>query len=623
MSRWGTVARLLASLAAMALVLAGLAVPWVVGAGLLAAKASDHFLDARCDVVDTPLPQRSTLFAADGHTVIATLFTQNRSPVLLSQVPEHLVQALVDTEDRRFYQHHGVDMRGVIRAAAHNASGSDMQGGSTLTMQYIKQERYYQAATDAERQAAIAPNLARKLADARCALDLEKRFTKQQILEKYLNIAFFGENSYGIATAAETYFGTSVSELTVPQAALLVGLVRAPSQYDPYLDARAARARRDEVMQNMVSEHHLSAADAARYMATPIRLATVGRPPVRQGCAYANPSIANAGFFCDYTVNWLLKHGLSQQLLDSGGLRVVTTLNASLQASAQKAIWARGLRPTNDYALVMPSVDPRTGEVTSMISSRRYGVSGAGRSSDPLFTAAYAGAGSTYKYFSAVAALTAGAPLTLSLTTPGNSYTTRNCRSGHYTVRNAGQYASTLPLSSALPQSSNTYFVALEDQFFGCRLGPIVDTALSLGMDRLRAPLNDSAAGSIAHEVVNSQEPTFTLGQEPTSALELTAAFAAAANDGTYCPPVPVRSVTDPSGKPWHIDRPACQRAISRSVARTVMKLMRADTHTGTASSYFRDWYAAGGSDIGGKTGTDNDASDTGNSALWFVGMTP
>jgi membrane peptidoglycan carboxypeptidase len=490
-------------------------------------------------------------------------------------------------------------------------------------MQYVKQERYYQARTDAERQAALAATLNRKLADAQCALDLEKQFTKQQILEKYLDIAFFGENSYGIATAAQTYFGVPVSKLTVPEAALLVGLVRAPSTYDPFTNPAAARQRRNAVLQNMAEVGDLSPVDAQRYAAQPVHLATTSPPPTRQGCAYANPAVLNAGFFCDYAVGWLLQHGVSQHQLYTGGLRVVTTLDARLQTSGQRAVWSHGLRSNSDYVLVMPSVDPRTGDVTTMITSRKYGVSGRGVSSDPLFTAAYAGAGSTYKYFSAVAALTAGAPTTMSLTTPGNTYTTRNCRSGAYTVHNAGSYADTLPLSSALPQSSNTYFVALEDQFFGCHLKPIVDTALSLGMDRLRQPLNSSAAGSIAQEVAASEEPTFTLGQEPTSVLQLTSAFSAAVNDGTYCPPVPITSVTDASGSPVTITRPACHRAMSRYVARTVVSLMRADTHNGTAAQYFRSWYAAGHSDVAAKTGTDNDASDTGNSALWFVGMTP
>ena len=273
----------------------------------------------------------------------------------------------------------------------------------------------------------------------------------------------------------------------------------------------------------------------------------------------------------------------------------------------------------------MPSVDPTTGAVTTMVTSRQYGLSGPRRahSVEPLFTAAFAGAGSTYKYFTAAAALTAGAPTSLKLTTPNDRYRAKHCGNGRYTVHNAGNYPSTMALHDALPQSSNTYFVALEDEFFGCHLQPVVDTALRLGLDRLRQPLNASAAHSIAHEVVTSEEPTFTLGQEPTSALELTGAFGAAANDGVFCPPRPVLSVTGAGGKRVPVHAPPCRRVLTPYVARTLIGLMRDDTHSGTAASYFGDWYAGGGSDVAGKTGTDNNAADDGNSALWFVGATP
>jgi membrane peptidoglycan carboxypeptidase len=210
---------------------------------------------------------------------------QNRSPVALSQVPPIVEQALVATEDRRFYSHHGVDLRGLIRAAVNNVRGGGTQGGSTLTMQYVKQLRYYQARTDAERQAAVQPDVDRKIRDAQCALDLEKTTSKAQILQKYLNIAFFGENSYGIAVAAQTYFAVPVSKLTVPQSALLIGLLQAPSLFDPFIDPRAARARRDVVIDNLADVGDISRAQATAYAATPLRIAGQRPPPVRNGCS--------------------------------------------------------------------------------------------------------------------------------------------------------------------------------------------------------------------------------------------------------------------------------------------------------------------------------------------------
>ena len=599
--------------------------PIVLGVGWLVNRATGRLLNTNCDVADTGMPRRSTLLARDGKTVIARLFTQNRAPVDLDRVPHVLIQALIATEDRRFYEHHGVDMRALLRAGVHDLSGGDTQGGSTLTMQYVKQVRYFQAHTDAERQAAVATTVDRKLHNARCALEIEQRDTKAQLLQKYLNIAFFGENSYGIATAAQTYFGHPVSELRLAQSALLVGLLRAPSQYDPFLHPMAARQRRDEVIDNLVDVGDLSRQAAARYKRLPLGLSSSRPPPVPEGCAHANPALANAGFFCDYVLTWLREHGINRRTLEVGGLQVVTTLDPRLQSRGQRAVWRAGLKPAADYILVMPSVDPATGAVTTMISSRRYGVSGSrrGESTQPLFTAAYAGAGSTYKYFTAATALTAGATPSLRLTTAHNRYRTKHCAAGPYTVRNAGRYRDTMPLRQALPQSSNTFFVALEDEFFGCHLGPIVNTAVQLGMNRLTKPLTERADASIAQEVVRSQEPTFTLGQEPTSALELTGAFSAAANDGVLCPPVPVLRVIGGDGSTLDVHRPACRRVLNRYVARTLVTLMRHDTHDGTARLPFRKWYTTGHSDVAGKTGTDNNAADNGTAALWFVGMTP
>jgi membrane peptidoglycan carboxypeptidase len=617
--------RLVLAISVTGVLVAALIVPVALSAGLMAKGVADRFLGLRCDVAITSPPRPSTLLARDGKTVIARIFTQNRTPVQLADVPMDLVHALVATEDRRFYHHHGVDLRGLFRAGLHDLAGGSTQGGSTLTMQYVKQVRYFEANTAAERAAAVATDIDRKLENAKCALQLERRFSKQQILQRYLDIAFFGENSYGVATAAKTYFGVPVSKLTLPQSALLVGLLQAPSQYDPFLHPRFARERRDEVIGNLVDTGYLDRQQAAKYEAEPIRLATKQPPPVAEGCAHANPAVPNAGFFCDYVLNWLHQHGIEQHTLDVGGLRVVTSLNADLQARGQRAVWRAGLRGKSDYILVMPSVDPTTGAVTTMISSRRYGIGGQqhGDTTEPLFTAAFAGAGSTYKYFTAAAAMTAGATPALQLTTSNNTYRTKHCAAGPYTIHNAGDYPDTMELNDALPQSSNTYFVALEDQFFGCKLGPVVNTAVRLGMHRLTEPRNDTAAASIAHEVITSQEPTFTLGQEPTSSLELTGAFSAAANDGVYCPPIPVMHVTKPGGSAVDVGRHTCHRVLSRYVARSLVTLMRKDTHDGTAAGYFGNWYANGGSDVAGKTGTDNNAADNGNSALWFVGLTP
>jgi membrane peptidoglycan carboxypeptidase len=250
---WPTAGKLFVALLAVGILAAGLAMPYVGGLGLVADKVTGKFLDTTCNLQESKPPQKTTMYARDGKTVIATLFSQDRVPVKLSQIPKYLQDALIATEDRRFYEHHGVDLRGLIRSAVSTSSG-DTQGGSTLTMQYVKQIRYYQASEIADpakqraaQNAAIDVNIKRKMEDAKCALYFENTLheSKQSILDNYLNIAFFGEHSYGIQTAAETYFNKPASKLTLAESALLVGMLRAPSAYDPFLNRQAALERRN------------------------------------------------------------------------------------------------------------------------------------------------------------------------------------------------------------------------------------------------------------------------------------------------------------------------------------------------------------------------------------------
>jgi membrane peptidoglycan carboxypeptidase len=311
----------------------------------------------------------------------------------------------------------------------------------------------------------------------------------------------------------------------------------------------------------------------------------------------------------------------------------VTTLDAALQNSGQGAIWNSGLDPASPTALVMPSVDPRTGAVQTMITSRHYGLdAAAGQTTLPLFTTGYAGAGSTYKYFTALAALKLGVQPDFTLTTGSYSYAVRNCPTDTtpYTTHNAGTYNATLALRDALPESVNTYFVGMEDQLFSCDLSPIVNTALSLGMTGLNQPQSTGSSTSIAQATIDQHQTGFTLGFAPTAPLQLTSAYGTVANDGVFCPPTPVSAITGPTGTAMAFTRATCTRELSPQVARTMVNLLTADTASseGTAASYFGSWYANGGSAVASKTGTDNDDPQgpdggNGNSALWFVGVTP
>ena len=333
---WQTLAKLFLALVAAGVLVAGLALPYVGGLGLVAGHEADKFRDTTCNLQESKPPQRTTLYARDGKTVIATLFNQDRVPVPLTQVPQYLQDALVATEDRRFYSHHGVDLRGLLRSAV-NTSNGDTQGGSTLTMQYVKQIRYYQAGDNKTKQAAaIDQNINRKIEDAKCALYIEGTLheSKHTILDNYLNIAFFGENSYGIQTAAETYFNKPASKLTLGESALLVGMLRAPSAYDPFLHRAAATQRRNQVLQNLVA---VAQDQPGRRPTSRRRSRSRWRRRHRRWSSRAarTPRAAspNSAFFCEYAVNWLESvNKLSPNLLQTGGLKIVTTLDPATAA---------------------------------------------------------------------------------------------------------------------------------------------------------------------------------------------------------------------------------------------------------------------------------------------------
>jgi membrane peptidoglycan carboxypeptidase len=633
---WKTLGKLLASLLAVGVLAAGLLMPYVGGLGFVADKTAGKFIDTTCTLQESKPPQKTTVYARDGHTVIATLFSQDRVPVPLSQIPKYLQDALVATEDRRFYQHHGVDLRGLIRSAVSTSSG-DTQGGSTLTMQYVKQIRYYQAGDDkAKQQAAIDINIKRKMEDAKCALYFENTLheSKQSILDHYLNIAFFGEHSYGIQTAAETYFNKPASQLTLGESALLVGMLRAPSAYDPFLNRQAALQRRNEVLQNLVSVGKLSQSAADKEKATPIALATQSPPQIQQGCASAS-KVANSSFFCEYVVNWLKSiNGITPATLETGGLKIVTTLDARLQNSAQRHI-ANHVPATSPMTAVLPVIDPHTGDVLAMAASKQYGT-GRGQTEQPLFTKYTANGASTFKLFPLLAALSTGVPTDWPITTVGNSgkYKPANCGDLGKSYKGVGNgdanvfYNQTETLRTATAKSSNTYFVALGDHLLNCRMQPIVDIMTKLGMKSLQQhnPV-DNPKLTYAQNVVNNQrDQQLVLGSIPTSPLELAGAYAAVANNGVYNAPAPVLSITDSDGNAVPVKRSPGVPAIAPQVAAHAVDILTDDTHgNGTTADVFSDFYNSTTSRIAGKTGTNQAAAphEDKNSSILFVGMTP
>src|SRR6266545_993708 len=290
---------------------AGLAIPLVGLAGLGTEKAQESVQDLPRELTIDPVDVRSRILAADG-SLIATLYEQNRVPVSLSYINPIMRKAIVAIEDSRFYEHGALDLKGTLRAMVRNQTeGEVQQGGSSITQQYVKLSLVEKARTAEERKRATAVTYQRKLMELRYAIAVESQFTKDQILERYLNLVNFGDGAYGVQAAAQHYFRTTAKNLTLPQAALLAGVVKNPTGYDPTNNMVRAKERRDVVIKRMLELRVISLAQANAALRTPvIDLSKVQKVP--NGCANSKYP-----FYCDYVVSKLLDNpALGQTVKD-------------------------------------------------------------------------------------------------------------------------------------------------------------------------------------------------------------------------------------------------------------------------------------------------------------------
>src|SRR5829696_6414489 len=331
------VAQLIGVVGVAGVLLAAVLLPFTGGLGLAARNSVQAFDDQPCDVEPKTPSQRSVLYASDG-TPIASFYDQNRTIVAAKDIPKVMRQAITAIEDRRFYEHHGVDPEALLRAVVKNSqSGEVVQGGSTLTMQYVKNVRLYAATSQQEQEAATEQSSGRKLIEARCALELENKLSKDEILTRYLNITYFGASAYGVEAAARTYFGKAAKQLAVPEAALLAGLVQSPVRFDPYRSPALAKNRRNAVLNDMLSLGYITAKQAEAAKASPVKV----RPKAKSSgkdCANTTARIVNAGFFCDWAKAKLREMGFPQERLETGGFRIYTTLDRRIQNQVQAAM---------------------------------------------------------------------------------------------------------------------------------------------------------------------------------------------------------------------------------------------------------------------------------------------
>ncbi|QNG55286.1 penicillin-binding protein [Pseudonocardia petroleophila] len=569
------------------------------------------------DPADTPL---ATVITDRTGEPIARLYDQFRVPTDPDDIADTMKAAVVAIEDRRFFSHGGVDWRGVARAVASNLATSgaafDGQGASTITMQYVKNHRLYALADDpAERDAAVADTLDRKLLDVTVALALEDRLTKDEILARYLDTVYFGNGAYGVAAAARTYFATTPAELTLPQAALLAAVVKAPSDFDPVDEPAAALARRDLVLSAMVEVGSITPhqADAARTTGLGV---VEPLAQVERGCVAADPG---TGFFCRYVVDHLERRGLDAEELRTGGYTIRTTLDPRAQQAAVRAAEQQVPPGTTDgianaVAVVAPGRDAH--RVLALAANLDLGPDAArGQTAYALPTTAVPyGAGSIYKIFTAAAALEAGLGIRSEVPAP-ERYTSEVFTDGGepYTVTGDGGAADDITLQRALALSPNTTFVALLDELGS--VDPVVDMAYRLGM---RESLGLAAdGGRTVGEAVRAQEQaSFTLGPVPAIPLELANVAATLVSGGVWCPPTPIVEATDRTGAPVPLPRTPCEQAVPEALADTLAVGLSDDTTLGTAA----DAADAAGWDrpMIGKTGTTQN-----NRSAGFVGATP
>jgi membrane peptidoglycan carboxypeptidase len=611
-------AQLLAKLAATILVagvlLAGLLFPWVGGTGL-AARNSATLLDALpVELTDKTPAGNTKVLAADG-SLITNLYKNNRTPVTPDQIAPVMKQALVDIEDSRFYDHNGLDVQGTMRALVKNvAAGSVQEGGSTLTQQLVKQTLLQTATSPEDRQAATEQNVGRKLREARLAMAVEETFSKDEILTRYLNIVYFGQGAYGVQAAAQKYFSVNAADLTLPQAAMLAGLVQSPANDDPITNPENAVTRRNQVLARMHDLKHISDEELAANSAQPVVVAEGQDPP--NGCIDATIG----GFFCAYVKQYLTGAlGVTQDQIDNGGLTIQTTLRPDMQAAGDQAV-LNTLPMGASLAGMYTAVEPGTGKLLAMSVNREYGCDREECESVVLNEAASQGAGSTYKVFVAAAALAEGYPQNYTITT-SDPYTSRvykengGTRGAPYRVGNAGNYPATLDLRGALVRSSNTYFVALEDALGSVEKPVRMAEAMGMTFDR---PNQTSA-----EQYIDGNMGSFTLGSNATSPLELATAYSTLAGNGTKCDPIPVTGILDRDGKPLTdengqpiVKNDNCTpEAIPPGVATTLNQILIGDVSspegTGTRA-------AVAGHEIAGKTGTSQK-----NWSAAFVGYTP
>jgi membrane peptidoglycan carboxypeptidase len=561
--------------------------------------------------VETDAPKRSTVLAADG-SVLATFSVQDRIEVDLADIAPVLRDAVLAVEDDRFYEHGAIDPVGMVRALAANiAAGRVREGGSTLTQQYVKQAFVSVAANSDEIDEATETTLSRKIREIGAALAVEKEFSKDEILRRYLNLIYFGNGAYGVEVAAGRYFSTSASDLTLPQAALLAGLIQAPAAYNPLQNPAAALQRRNVVLNRMRDTGRISAAAAQAARQAPLGLKPKER---RLGCADADHP-----FFCGYVVSEIRHLGVlgptpqkRMLALLTQGLTIRTTLDPKVQKAAQAAV-DKHIRRGHRIGAAIVMTEPGTGAVRAIALNRAFGEENRRQTKvnyaldrDQGGSAGFQ-AGSTFKPFVAAAAVDKGIEVSQSYVASSEVEVDgfKNCSTGgEFPPYEVGNYNDSsygrIDMAEATAKSVNTYYVQLAEEVGTCA-GPKI--AESMGLERA-----DGAS--------LSRVPSFVLGVDEVSPLRMAEAYATFAADGVHCDSYAVTGITTAAGAELDVPGRQCEQAIPKRVAREVTGLLEGVIN-GDDPGRTGARMSLGKRPAAGKTGTTNDAT-----AVWFAGFT-
>lgn len=513
------------------------------------------------------LAQPTKIYSADG-VMLANLYLENREVVPISQISTDLINAIVAVEDERFFQHTGVDTIGIARALIKDAiAGNTKEGASTITQQYIRNTILFKERREI--------SLRRKLREAYLAQQLEKRMTKKQILELYLNAIYFGDGAYGAQAAALNYFSKPASELTLAEATLLAGLPKSPIALNPYYNPAGAKVRRRIVLDRMVGNRYITERQANEIDAQELALKKLDDPE-------------NGIYTCHYFVSYVRKQLLteySNDLVFKGGLRVYTTINTKLQADAEAAVRSVLNRP-NDPDAGLVSIDPRNGYILAMYGGKdyntyKYNTATQGRRQP----------GSAFKTFVLVTALEAGIPprRPIDASSPANIPT----RPVWHVSNSEGSGKGYIPISAATAHSVNVVFARL---IWELGAAEVARTAKRMG---ITTPI--------------PAYPSIALGSAPVSPLEMASAFGTLAANGTLNKPTAITKIVDFDGKVVYEHQPSGTQVLSPEISWATTQLLMGVVTGGTGTRA-----ALPGRQVAGKTGTAQNYQDA-----WFCGYTP